>query len=474
MTAVVDRKTGNSGVRIEAGAFTSLRNQLQGELLFDGQPGYDESRSIWNGMIDRRPAAIAMCETSADVSAAVRFAAQHDIPLSIRGCGHNIAGTAVVDKGLMIDLTRINHVNIDSETGRVNIGPGCNWARVDAATEPYGLVVPGGIVSTTGVAGFTVGGGFGWLTRKHGFTSDSLLRATVVTADGEIREANPESEPDLFWAIRGGGGNFGIVTDFEFEAQRLGPEVAAGLMLWTIDTAPRVMDHYRSLTASAPPELMYVLFMRNAPAAPFLPEEIHGKPVVGIAACYAGTAEAGLAAMEPLKSFGGHLVDTIKPKPFKEHQGFLDAGQPYGRRYYWKSVYLPEFSQTAQETLLERATSFTSPFSSVLVPHLDGIPEPSDGQPSAVSYRNAAYLVNYQASWENPAEDETHIGWARGNFDAMRPNAIGQYVNFMTEDEVNDASRAAYEPATLRRLQQVKSQYDPGNLFRLNKNIAPA
>jgi FAD/FMN-containing dehydrogenase len=246
------------------------------------------------------------------------------------------------------------------------------------------------------------------------------------------------------------------------------------MLLWPIEKVEAVMELFRRVTAAAPPELAYVLFMRNAPPAPFLPEAIHGKPVIGIAAMYGGPVERGMAAMQDVESFSEPLADTIKPKPFREHQAFLDAGQPYGRRYYWKSVYLAEFSDRVQEALIAKATSFTSPFSSVLVPHLAGTPDPPDGNPSAVGYRDAAYLVNYQASWEDPTEDETHISWARDNFEAMLPNAIGQYVNFMTEDEVRDTTRTAYDEETQRRLQQIKAKYDPENLFRMNKNIEPA
>ncbi|MBX3071292.1 MAG: FAD-binding oxidoreductase [Thermomicrobiales bacterium] len=455
--------------------FGGLRQTLGDRLLFAGDDGYDESRMIWNGMYyDRRPAAIARCESAADVAAAVDFASDRQIPFSVRGAGHNVAGTALTDGGLMIDLTRMNAIHVDAPARRVKIGPGCDWSKVDVATEPFGLVVPGGIVSTTGVAGYTLGGGFGWLSRQSGFTSDLLLRATVVTADGQIREASLVSEPDLFWAIRGGGGNFGIVTEFEFRALELGPEIAGGLVLWPMERAAEVMDHFAELTATAPPELMHVLVLRVAPPAPFLPESVHGKPVAGIAGFYAGTADEGMAALAPVAQFGEPLANTIKPKPFKEHQAFLDSGQPYGRRYYWKSHYMSDFSLGVKDALLQTATTFTSPFSSVLLPNLRGIPEAPDGPVSAVGFRDASYIVNFQASWTDPAEDETHIAWARANFDAMKPNSMGQYVNFMTEDELADVQRRAYTDDVTDRLRIIKRQYDPDNIFRMNKNIEPA
>lgn len=455
--------------------FAALRVQLRDRLLFDGDDGYDQSRAIWNGMYyERRPAAVARCESAEDVAAAVTFAREHQIPFSVRGSGHNVAGTAMIHGGLMIDLTRMNAIDIDAPNRRVKVGPGCNWSMVDVATEPYGLVVPGGIVSTTGVAGYTLGGGFGWLTRANGFTSDLLLRATVVTADGQIREASPTSEPDLFWAIRGGGGNFGIVTEFEFSALSLGPEVAGGLVLWPMEKAPQVMDHFAELAADASPELMHVLVLRVAPPAPFLPETIHGKPVVGIAGFYAGTAERGMAELASIGQFGEPLANTIKPKPFKEHQAFLDSGQPFGRRYYWKSHYMADFGPGVRHALLQTATSFTSPFSSVLLPNLRGVPQAPDGPLSAVGFRDASYLVNFQASWTEPAEDDTHIAWARANFDAMKPHSMGQYVNFMTEDELADRQRPAYGDEVIDRLRSIKRQYDPENIFRMNKNITPS
>ncbi len=472
MPTVMESRVGRSAAAERSMAVLSSR--MQGALLFDGDPGYDESRAIWNGMFDRRPAAVAMVESANDVAAAISFARDHDIPFSVRGCGHNVAGTAVVDGGLMIDLARMNGIAIDPSTRRVTVGPGCNWNMVDVATESHGLVVPGGIVSTTGVAGFTVGGGFGWLTRKAGYTSDLLRRATVVTADGQVREASAESEPELFWAIRGGGGNFGIVTQFEFEALGLGPEIAGGLVLWPMEKAGDVIELFREVTATAPPELMHVLVLRVAPPAPFLPESVHGKPVVGIAGFYGGSAEEGLAKLAPVKTYGQPLADTIKPKPFKEHQAFLDSGQPYGRRYYWKSHYLPPFTDGMRDSLLDKATSFRSPFSSVLLPHLAGTPAQPGDKLSAVGFRDASYIVNYQSSWIDPVEDETQIAWARENFESMKPHAMGQYVNFMTEEELADRSRVAYEDAALQRLKAAKRIYDPENIFRFNKNITPA
>lgn len=469
MTAILE----TSNVVMD-GSVAELRGRLTGVVLTPGERGYAEARTIWNAMIEARPAMIALPKTDADVVELVRFAVREEIPFSVRGGGHNIAGTALVDGGLTINMSEMREVHVLPERNRVRVQAGAIWADVDAALEPYGLIVPGGIVSTTGVAGFTLGGGFGWLSRSEGYTTDNLVAATVVTADGELREIDAEHEPELFWAIRGGGGNFGVVTQFVFEAVELGPEVAGGLVLWPMEMAPEIIDLYVRESAAAPDELMHVLVLRVAPAAPFLPVEVHGKPVVGIAAMYAGPVDDGLAAMQPIMTYGNPLACTIKPKPYREHQAFLDSGQPFGRRYYWKSVYFDEFNDGVKQALLEHGTSFRSPFSSVLLPHLGGAAKRGATGGTATSHLEREFLVNYQASWEDPALDADLIGWAKENHAAMLPYATGHYVNFMTEDEVRDPARAAYEPGLLERLRRVKAQYDPGNVFRFNKNIVPA
>jgi FAD/FMN-containing dehydrogenase len=459
---------------VSTDALAMLRTRLTGTVLTEDDPGYEDARTIWNAMIDARPAIIALPETDNDVAELVRFAVRERLPLAVRGGGHNIAGTALADGGLTINMSRMNAIAYDETTNSVTVGAGATWGEVDAALEPLGLIVPGGLVSTTGVAGFTLGGGFGWLTRSEGYTTDRLTGATIVTADGEIRTIDGQTEPELFWAIRGGGGNFGVVTEFVFAPLRLGPEIVGGMVLWPIDQAPAVIDLFRRESAAAPDELMHVLVLRIAPPAPFLPEEIHGKPVVGIAAMYAGPVEAGMKALEPITSFGTPLASSIKPKPYREHQAFLDAGQPFGRRYYWKSVYFDDFSDGVEQALLEHGTSFRSGFSSILVPHLGGVGQRDASGNTATSHRNREFLVNYQASWEDPAFDADLIDWAKTNHTAMMPYATGHYVNFMTEDEVRDPARAAFEPELLARLRSIKAMYDPENVFRMNKNIAPA
>jgi FAD/FMN-containing dehydrogenase len=469
MTTVTEERTS-----IPTAAIETLRAQLTGQLLTPDDPGYEEARTIWNAMIEARPALIALPETDADVAELVRFAVREQLSLSVRGGGHNIAGTALADGGLTINMTKMKTIAYDAARNRVTVGGGANWADVDAALEPFGMIVPGGIVSTTGVAGFTLGGGFGWLTRSAGYTSERLRAATIVTADGEIRRIDETNEPDLFWAIRGGGGNFGVVTSFEFEPIELGPEIAGGMVLWPIEMAPDVIDLYQRESASAPDTLTHVLVLRIAPPAPFLPTEVHGKPVVGIAAMYAGPVDEGLKAMEPIMTFGTPLANTIKPKPYREHQAFLDSGQPFGRRYYWKSVYFDDFAEGVKKALLDYGTSFRSPISSILLPHLGGVSARAEAGRTATSHLGREFLVNYQASWEDPALDGDLIDWAKTNHAAMLPFATGHYVNFMTQDEVRDPARAAFEPALLEQLGEVKATYDPDNVFRMNKNIAPA
>jgi FAD/FMN-containing dehydrogenase len=469
VSAIVERMD----VDLES-SLAELRGRLSGVVLTQDDAGYGEARTIWNAMIEARPALIALPESEADVAELVTFAVRTGIPFSVRGGGHNIAGTALADGGLTINMSRMRSVEYLPGVNRVVVQAGAIWADVDAALEPLGLIVPGGIVSTTGVAGFTLGGGFGWLSRLEGYTTDRLTGATIVTADGKIRAIDANNEPELFWAIRGGGGNFGVVTRFEFEPVKLGPEIAGGLVLWPMEMAPEIIDLFNRECAAAPDELMHVLVLRVAPPAPFLPPEVHGKPVVGIAAMYAGPVEDGLKAMAPIMTYGTPLAVTIKPKPYREHQAFLDSGQPFGRRYYWKSLYFDDFSNGVKQALLENGTSFRSPFSSILLPHLGGAAKRGATGDTATSHLGREFIVNYQASWEDPALDADLIGWAKQNHASLLPYASGHYVNFMTADEVKDPAREAYEPELLARLQHVKAQYDPANVFRFNKNITPA
>ena len=448
---------------------------LRDAAVWPGDAGYDEACRIWNGMIGRRPALVVRPRDADQVAACIRFVRDSGLPLSIRGGGHNIAGTALCDGGVMIDFSTQRAVEVEPSTGRVLVQPGATWADVDRATQAFGLVVPGGIVSATGVAGFTLGGGFGWVSRRYGFAADHLVAADVVTADGRLRRVSADEDPYLFWARRGGGGNFGVVTTFEFQAQPHGPEVVAGLVLHPMDRASDVLALFRDATAGAPDGLCLLLIMRKAPPLPILPKEVHGAPVAGIAVCYSGPLEQGEELVAPIKRFGRPLADTIGRKPFVAHQQFLDSGQPFGRRYYWKSDYFDALPQAADGTIIDHAMAIASPHSAVLCMHLGGVAARRPAGETAVGNRTAEYVLNMQGAWEEPAEDHAHIAWARDFWSAMQPfSSGGTYVNFLTEDADEERVRAAYGADLYARLARIKARYDPDNLFRSNQNIRPA
>ncbi|MCK5644982.1 MAG: FAD-dependent oxidoreductase, partial [Gammaproteobacteria bacterium] len=306
----------------------ALQERFQGEIIRPSDAGYDDARAIWNAMIDKCPALIARCTNSVDVIEVVNFARDNNLLLSVRGSGHNVAGSAVCDDGLMIDLSQMKEIHVDPESRTASAQPGVVFGEMDQATQPHGLAAPGGIVSETGIAGLTLGGGFGWLTRKYGFTCDNLISAEIVTANGELLTASATENPDLFWGIRGGGGNFGIVTSFEYQLQPVGPEVLAGMIIYPLDAAGDVLRFYREFTASTPEDLGAAAVFLLAPPAPFIPEELHGKPVLAIIVCYAGDVEEAQRVVQPLRDFGSPIVDGIKPKPFAAHNSSLDAGQP--------------------------------------------------------------------------------------------------------------------------------------------------
>lgn len=473
MTDVQVKTLNDETVFVPESEIDTFRTSLRGPLLMPGDNGYDETRSIWNGMINRKPALIARCTGSADVIAAVNFAREHELLVSVRGGGHNIAGTAVCEGGLMIDLSLMNGVHVDPNRQRVWVQPGCTWGDVDSETQLHGFIVPGGAVSTTGVSGLVLGGGFGWLTRKWGWTSDVLRSVEIVTADGELRTASDEENADLFWGLRGGGGNFGIVTGFEFEAFQLGPTVIAGVIFYSMDDIHEVLDFFRHYSAAAPDEATMMFLARIAPPLPIFPEEIHGKPIVGIAAAYAGPLEEGETWAAPINEFGHPLAGKIGPMPFTKHQQFLDAGQPHGRHYYWKSEYLSEISDDLMDVIASHTGNFSSPLSSMLMMQIGGQADHTPAAGNAVPNRQVRYIINAQSSWEDPAETDRHIQWARDFNADILPNSAGTYMNFLNVDEGHDRTRAAYDPEIYERLVLLKNRFDPENLFRMNKNIQP-
>jgi len=451
----------------------TLRPRLVGPFLMPGDPAYDATRLIWNGMIDRRPAAIARCLGVADVLACVHFARENGYPFSIRGGGHNISGLAVRDGALMIDLSLMRGVWVDPTTQTAHVQAGCLLGDVDREAQVHGLAPVLGFVSKTGVAGLTLGGGFGYLSRRFGWTSDTVLSMNAITAEGRLVRASEQENSDLFWGLRGGGGNFGIVTNFEYKLYPLGPEIIGGAIAWRGEDAPAVLELYRTLVAQAPPELTCVAGLRLAPPAPWLSPEVHGKPIVALFICHSGTVEEGEALVAPIKSFGAPVGDIVQRRSYASQQSLLDATQPNGRRYYWKSEYLPGVEPEMLQEAIRQAERIPSQHSAILLFPLDGAINRLPADHSPVGNRDARLVVNIASGWDSPADDAVNIEWARATWRSLRPFSTGgTYINFLTEEEGDERIRAAYGE-NYERLVDVKTKWDPDNLFRMNKNIAP-
>ena len=452
----------------------SFRTRLRGPLLLPGDPVYDEGRAIWNAMIDRRPALIVRCLGVADVISAVNFAREHGLTLSIKGGGHNISGLAVCDEGVMLDMSLMRGVWVDPIARTARAQPGCLLGDVDRETQVHGLAAVLGFVSMTGIAGLTLGGGFGYLTRRLGWTSDNVLSMDVVTADGRVVRASERENSDLFWGLRGGGGNFGVVTSFEYKLHPVGPEVMAGAIAWSAEHAHDVIEMYRALTEQAPPELTCVLGLRLAPPAPWLAKNIHGQPIVAIFVCHTGAIKEGEKLVAPIKGFGAPVGDIIQPRSYVSQQNLLDGTQPKGRRYYWKSEYLPGLESEMLAKAIEHAQRIVSPHSAILLFPVDGALNRLSEDHSAVGNRDAAFILNITASWEHAEDDRANIDWSRAAWGDMRRFSTGgTYVNFLTEEEGDERIHAAYGK-NYDRLVDVKTKWDSKNLFRANKNIAPA
>jgi FAD/FMN-containing dehydrogenase len=449
-----------------------LRESVHGPVLAPGDEAYDEARSVWNAMIDRRPAAIVRCSGTADVLAAVRFAREHDLLVAVRGGGHNVAGVAVCDGGLVIDLSRLRGASVDPAARVARVQPGATWADLDHETQAFGLAVPGGLVSMTGVAGFTLGGGIGWLTRRYGFAADSLIAADLVTADGEYLRVDEHQHPELLWGLRGGGGNFGVVSSFEFRLHEAGPTVFAGPRAWPMERAPEVLRCFRELKADAPDELTMLAILRIAPPAPWIPPEYHGKPVVVLVTCYSGELEAGPEAVALMDELGPPIADALGPMPYVRIQRFFDGAWQDGFQNYWKAEYLAGLPDEAIETVTERAAQITSPLSDVKLLQMGGAASRIEDH-TALAHRHAPLNFNINARWANPAESEAHIDWTFDLWEAMRPHSAGgAYVNFLGQEGGNRV-RAAYGEK-FDRLVALKDRYDPHNFFRMNQNIPPS
>jgi FAD/FMN-containing dehydrogenase len=459
---------------LAANAVDTLDADFLGELVRPGDPAYDDTRKIWNGHIDRRPALIARCRGVADVIAAVRFAREHDLLTAVRGGGHAIAGHALCDDGIVIDLSLMTGSRVDPLARTIRVEGGCLNAHVDRESQAFGLAVTGGIVSHTGVAGLTLGGGIGNIMRKFGLTIDNLRSCDVVTADGDFVVASEQENPELFWGLRGGGGNFGIVTSFEFQLHPLGPTVLAGLLAWPMDDAPQVLRFLRDFVADAPDEIGLMGNLRLAPPLPVVPEELHGKPIVGLIPTYAGPVEEGEAAFRARRELPPPSVDTFVPKPYVAHQKMLDPTAPHGRHYYWKSHTLGPLTDEMIDLVLEHAAGITSPLSTVPIFTLGGavarVPEDATAFPN----RDAAHDINIVASWlPDDPEPDRHIEWVRSFFGALEPHSKGVYVNFTSDDAAERTRSAAYSPEQWTRLVSLKAKYDPTNFFRMNANIPP-
>ncbi len=424
-------------------------------------------------MIDRRPALIVRCLGVADVVTCVNFAREHGLLLSIKGGGHNISGLAVCDGGLMIDMSRMRGVWVDPATRTARAQAGCLLGDVDRETQLHGLAAVLGFISNTGIAGLTLGGGFGYLTRRFGWTSDNLLSMEVVTADGRVVQASEKENRDLFWGLCGGGGNFGVVTGFEYKLHPVGPEVMAGAIAWRAEYAGEVLEMLRNLMEQAPPELVCVAGLRIAPPAPWLSKDIHGKPIVALFVCHTGRLTDGEKLVAPIKAFGTPVGDIVQQRTYVSQQSLLDATQPKGRRYYWKSEFLPNLKPELLAKTISHAEAIASPHSAILLFPLDGALNRFPEDHSSVGNRDTAWVLNIAASWEKAENDKTNIDWARAAWRDMRSFSTGgTYMNFLTEEETDDRIHAAYRK-NYERLVEIKTKWDPANLFRMNKNIAP-
>ncbi len=452
----------------------SWKSRLRGPVYTSADPPYEDSRTVWNAMIDRKPALVVRCIGTPDVIECVRFAREHNLLLCIKGGGHNIAGLAVADDALMLDMSLMRGVWVDAQKRIARTQAGCLLGDVDRETQLHGLAGVLGFVSQTGCAGLTLGGGIGYLTRRFGWTADNLAGFDVVTPDAQLVRASSDENDDLFWALRGGGGNFGIVTGIDYQLYPVGPEIVGGAVAWPATDAPKVLELYRTLAAQAPPELTLVCLMRPAPPAPWLPKDRHGTPIVALVACHTGNPQQAEKEVAAIKSFGQPIGDVLTRRPYVQQQSLLDATQPKGRRYYWKSEYLPRIEPALCEKFIEHAARIRSPHSSVILFQLQGALNRLSEEHSPAGNRDACYLINIAGSWENKEEDAANIEWVREAWNDMRQFSTGgTYINFLTEDDGADRMEAALGGA-LQRLAQVKTKWDPENLCRTNRNIKPA
>jgi len=458
---------------LERDVIEGLAGRLRGGLAAPGDARYDDARAVWNASVERHPALVAHCAGVADVVEAVRFARTADLPIAIRGGGHSVGGFGTCDGGLVVDLSPMQAVRVDPQARIATAEGGTLGAAFDRETQAFGLATTLGIVSSTGIAGLTLGGGIGWLQRKHGLAADNLTAAELVTADGEVVRASDDENPDLFWGLRGGGGNFGVVTSLSYRLHPVGPELLSGLLAWRAEDAVEVLRRFRDFIAEAPEEVMAIAIIRTAPPAPFLPESIHGKPIAAIACCYVGPPEEGEAVLAPLRELDGLVGDALAVRPYTAFQSMFDGSWAPGFQNYWKSEYLSGLPDEAIEVAAGYALAHSSPLSDFKFPALGGAVARVGEDETAAGFRQAPFALNINTRWADPAESERHIAHTRELYDAFLPySAGGVYVNFLG-DEGEDRVRAAYGDARFERLQELKRRYDPGNVFRFNQNIPP-
>ena len=460
-------------VRLTAEELDDLDSRLEGSLLCAGDDGWDDALLVWNAMVARVPALVVQPRSSRDVAEAVGFARHHGLLLSMKGGGHNIAGTAMAEGGLTLDMSGMRRVVVDPAARLAHVGPGCLLKHVDRAAQEHGLATAMGVVSEVGVAGLTLGGGFGYLTRRFGWTVDNLEEVEIVTADGEIRTANRNVDPDLHWAVRGGGGNFGVVTRFTFRLHEVGPTITGGLMLWDVERVDEVLAAYRELTESAPRELTAAVAVVTAPPAPFVPEKWHGRLVVGVVVCHSGARpEADLAAIRTLRD---PIVDLVGPRPYLEQQTLMDEMEPKGFHQYWKTEYLSDVSNAYLQVFREAALKVTSPLSYSIAIHVGGALNDRAEDDGAVGNRDVRFITGFSGMWSpDDNRGDEHVAWVRDSWELIRPFSTGgNYVNFQLAEDGDDRTAAAYG-GNYERLRRVKAEYDPDNVFRVNRNIPPA
>jgi FAD binding domain-containing protein/berberine-like enzyme len=461
-----------SEIELDRRSVDQLAGSLQGELVGPADTTFDEHRRVWNGSIDRSPALIARCAGVDDVIAAIRFAREGGLPVAVRGGGHSFPGLSVCDGGIVIDLGLMSGVRVDPEARTARAQAGVLLGDLDRETQAFGLAVPAGIVTHTGLAGLTLGGGIGWLMRKHGLTIDQLLSVDLITAEGELVRASETENADLFWGVRGGGGNFGVITEFEFQLNSVGPMVLAGPIFWPMKESPRLLRFYREWIAEAPDELMTIVIHRKAPAVPFIPQEMHGEPVVSVVACYAGPIDEGERVMSPLRKFGSPLLDLCAPKPFLEHQAMFDPTYPHGRWYYMRSCDVAELTDDVIDITVEHSMRIRSPLTAFPIWQAGGAVGRVDEGETAFNGRGAGHSFNITSATEGPEGFDEEREWARSFWSALTPHHIGVYVNFLM-DEGEERIREAYGAEKYDRLKALKRKYDPDNFFHLNQNIPP-